>query len=81
MSETSVNDNKTSIPLDKDTRNRLRKYGEKGETYVVILTRLMDRYDECKREETECKAVVTLNNEQISEQIERDIKRFRVEEE
>lgn len=38
----------TSIPLDKATRDRLRTYGQKGETYIEILNRLMNKYDECK---------------------------------
>jgi len=36
----------TSIPIDKITRDRLKTYGVKGETYRDILTRLMDSYDE-----------------------------------
>lgn len=36
----------TSIPLTKEIRDRLRTYGQKGETYGDILTKLMDIYDE-----------------------------------
>jgi len=31
----------TTIPLEKDTRDRLRLLGKKGETYDQILNRLM----------------------------------------
>ncbi len=31
----------TTIPLEKDTRDRLRSLGKKGETYDQILKRLM----------------------------------------
>lgn len=32
----------TTIPLRKATRDRLKTFGGKGETYDVILNRLMD---------------------------------------
>jgi hypothetical protein len=32
----------TSIPLDKATRDRVRLHGQKGETYVQILNRILD---------------------------------------
>ncbi|MFY1111884.1 MAG: DUF7557 family protein [Methanosarcinaceae archaeon] len=35
----------TTIPLTKDIRDRLKKYGHKGETYNDILKRLMDEVD------------------------------------
>lgn len=38
----------TSIPLSRKTRDRLKKYGCVGETYDIVLTRLMDEHDECK---------------------------------
>ena len=31
----------TTIPVEKDTRERLRSFGKKGETYDQILRRLM----------------------------------------
>jgi hypothetical protein len=31
----------TTIPVEKDTRDRLRSFGKKGETYDEILKRLM----------------------------------------
>ena len=31
----------TTIPLEKETRDRLRSHGKKGETYDEILKRLM----------------------------------------
>lgn len=34
----------TTIPLTKATRDRLRALGNKGETYDVLLNRLMDVY-------------------------------------
>lgn len=38
----------TSIPLTKEVRDRLRTYGQKGETYNDILRRLMDVCDQKK---------------------------------
>ncbi|WP_269851935.1 DUF7557 family protein [Methanosarcina horonobensis] len=35
----------TTIPVTKDVRDRLKKYGMKGETYNEILKRLMDEVD------------------------------------
>ncbi len=35
----------TTIPLEKETRNRLRSLGKKGETYDQILKRLMSLAD------------------------------------
>ena len=35
-------DTLTTVSVSKNTRNRLRKYGSKGDTYDLILTRLMD---------------------------------------
>ena len=31
----------TTIPIEKETRDRLRSLGKKGETYTQILNRLM----------------------------------------
>ena len=36
----------TTIPLKKETRDRLRGMGRKGESYDALLHRLMDSYDE-----------------------------------
>jgi hypothetical protein len=51
----------TTIPLEKETRERLRSFGKKGETYDQILKRLMSlaeyegfmekQYDRLKRKE------------------------------
>lgn len=46
MSKLPKNPDDTSIPLKKAVRDRLKGYGQKGETYNDILTRLMDVYDE-----------------------------------
>ncbi|WP_445468600.1 DUF7557 family protein [Methanosalsum natronophilum] len=35
----------TTIPTTKVVRDRLKGYGQKGETYTDILTRLMDSVD------------------------------------
>lgn len=40
----------TSIPLDKATRDRLKSYGKKGETWIALLNRMLDEYDEMKLE-------------------------------
>lgn len=55
----------TSIPLDKDTRDRLRTYGQKGETYVVILNRLMD--DKNKRSDGYYKIPLDMDGKEFSE--------------
>lgn len=36
----------TTISLTEGTRDELKKYGHKGETYDEILQRLMEAYDE-----------------------------------
>ena len=35
----------TTIPTTKTIRDRLKSYGQKGDTYSDILTRLMDSID------------------------------------
>jgi hypothetical protein len=35
----------TSIPVDSKVRDRLKGFGTMGETYNVVLTRLMDQAD------------------------------------
>lgn len=40
----------TSIHMSRKTRERLKKYGCVGETYDIVLNRLMDEYDERERE-------------------------------
>lgn len=35
----------TTIPTTKGIRDRLKSYGQKGETYSDILTKLMDTVD------------------------------------
>lgn len=41
---TSTSD-QTTIPTTKAVRDRLKSYGQKGETYSEILERLMDAVD------------------------------------
>jgi predicted CopG family antitoxin len=36
----------TTIPIDSDTRDRLRGYKRGGETYSETIERLCDAYDE-----------------------------------
>ena len=36
----------TTIPLTKQTRDRLRQVGRKGETYDQLLNRLIDSFEE-----------------------------------
>jgi len=44
-----MNDNdRTTLPLKKQTRDRLKKYGYKAEPYDSILNRLMDNAKELK---------------------------------
>lgn len=38
----------TTIPLKKATRDRLRAFGRKGESYDALLHRLMDGYDDAR---------------------------------
>lgn len=35
----------TTIPLTRETRDRLRAAGRKGETYDALLNRLLDVYE------------------------------------
>ena len=37
---------KTTISIDEDTRERLKKHGVKGDTYDDILNKLMEQADE-----------------------------------
>lgn len=39
----------TTIPLEKKTRDRLRKYGFKGKTWNELLIELMDEVDSYKK--------------------------------
>lgn len=39
------NTEETSIPLKKSTRERLKKYGQKGVSYDKLLNDLMDEVD------------------------------------
>lgn len=41
----------TTIPIEKDTRDRLKRFGSKDETYDEILDRLMDYLEELKVDE------------------------------
>jgi len=38
----------TSIPLDKITRDRLKSFGKKGETWIVLINRILDEYEALK---------------------------------
>jgi uncharacterized FlgJ-related protein len=40
----------TNIPVKKVTRERLKEYGQKGESYDKILNKLMDAYSDYERE-------------------------------
>lgn len=41
----------TTVQLDEETRERLKKFGKKGETYDEILNRMMDYLRELEVEE------------------------------
>jgi hypothetical protein len=47
MSETN-GDQKTTIPTVISTRERLKAYGKKGETWNNLIIRLLNEYDEMK---------------------------------
>lgn len=36
----------TTIPIHKDVRDRLKRFGTKGETYSDTIERLLDLYEE-----------------------------------
>jgi hypothetical protein len=40
----------TTISLTKVTRDRLKEYGQKGESYDKIMNKLMDVYSDYERE-------------------------------
>lgn len=44
---------RTTIPLDKGTRDRLKALGDKGETYDDLVNRLIDHYMDAEGEEDE----------------------------
>lgn len=39
----------TSIPLDFATRDRIRSLGSKGETWIALVNRILDEYEELKK--------------------------------
>lgn len=39
---------RTTIVVDTSTRDKLKKFGSKGETYEEIIIKLMESYDEKK---------------------------------
>lgn len=43
----------TTISLDEDTRDQLKKLGEKGESYDDIVKQLIDQYIESRYEKLE----------------------------
>jgi hypothetical protein len=45
IAKKSIMSEVTTIPVTKDVRDRLKRYGMKGETYNDILKRLMDEVD------------------------------------
>jgi len=47
MSEIS-DDSKTTIPTVISTRERLKTYGKKGETWNNLIVRILNEYDEMK---------------------------------
>jgi len=42
LQKDKTEDTLTTVSVTKSTRNRLRTYGSKGETYDVIISRMMD---------------------------------------
>lgn len=44
---------RTTIPLEKDTRDRLKELGSKGETYDDLVNRLIDHWEEAQEEDEE----------------------------
>lgn len=44
---------RTTISLQKETRDRLKALGQKGETYDELVNRLIDHFEEAQEEEEE----------------------------
>ncbi len=44
---------RTTIPLEKETRDRLKDLGKKGETYDELVNRLIDHFMEAQQAEAE----------------------------
>jgi hypothetical protein len=44
---------RTTIPLTKDTRDRLKALGSKGETYDELVNRLIDHYMQAQQADEE----------------------------
>ncbi len=48
MSENITEPRKTTIPVDISTRERLKQYGKKGETWNNLMLRIFDEYDKMR---------------------------------
>jgi predicted DNA-binding protein len=42
-------DNRTTIALTPETKERLNSYGKFGETHDKVLLRILDEVDECRK--------------------------------
>jgi hypothetical protein len=45
MDETVITKQKTTIPLNKGTRDRVRDYGKKGESWDSLMNRIMNELE------------------------------------
>jgi hypothetical protein len=41
--------NKKTITLGEDTLNRIKRYGQMGDTYDIVINRTLDELDEFRR--------------------------------
>jgi hypothetical protein len=44
------NMSETSIPLDRATRDRLKSFGKKGETWIELINRILDEREKMEAE-------------------------------
>jgi len=45
MGETTIIKDKTTIPLKKTTRDRIKDFGKKGESWDDLVNRIMDKVE------------------------------------
>jgi hypothetical protein len=49
MKTSLVMRNKKTITLREDTLNRIKRYGQMGDTYDIVINRTLDELDELRR--------------------------------
>ena len=64
----TIMDKKTTVSLDEETKEQLKKFGSKGESYNKILTRVMNKADRlCNKSSKNDDVAVDESNEEQEE--------------